>query len=76
MSKKNLRRLSVLVTAQTMGNLEKLAAMEGYGNVGRVKMCIRDSSTTSSIRLPMLILTGRLLGSGLAWSVRRPPPWM
>ena len=36
MSKKNLRRLSVLVTAQTMGNLEKLAAMEGYGNVGRV----------------------------------------
>ena len=36
MSKKNLRRLSVLVTAQTMGNLEKLAATEGYGNVGRV----------------------------------------
>lgn len=27
--KKNLRRLSVLITAQTMGNLEKLADMEG-----------------------------------------------
>lgn len=36
MSKKNLRRLSTLVTAQTMGNLEKLAAMEGCGNIGRV----------------------------------------
>lgn len=34
--KKNLRRLSTLVTAQTMGNLEKLAAMAGYGNTGRV----------------------------------------
>lgn len=34
--KKNLRRLSVLITAQTMGNLEKLADMEGYRNTGRV----------------------------------------
>ena len=34
--KKNLRRLSTHVTAQTMGNLEKLAAMAGYGNTGRV----------------------------------------
>ena len=34
--KKNLRRLSTLVTAQTMGNLEKLATMAGYGNTGRV----------------------------------------
>ena len=34
--KKNLRRLSTLVTAQTRGNLEKLAAMAGYGNTGRV----------------------------------------
>ncbi|MEF2800568.1 MAG: hypothetical protein U0N22_01575 [Acutalibacter sp.] len=34
--KKNLRRLSTLVTAQTLGNLEKLAAMAGYGNTGRV----------------------------------------
>ena len=34
--KKNLRRLSTLVTAQTLGNLEKLAAMAGYGTTGRV----------------------------------------
>lgn len=35
MSKKNLRRLSALVTAQTLYNLAKLAAMDG-GNQGRV----------------------------------------
>ena len=35
MSRKNLRRLSALVTAQTLYNLAKLAAMDG-GNEGRV----------------------------------------
>lgn len=35
MSKKNLRRLSALVTAQTLYNIAKLAAMDG-GNQGRV----------------------------------------
>ena len=35
MSRKNLRRLSVLVTAQTAYNLARLAAMDG-GNQGRV----------------------------------------
>ena len=34
--KKNLRRLSTLVTAQTMGNLERLADMAGYSSTGRV----------------------------------------
>ena len=34
--KKNLRRLSVLVTAQTLYNLERLSKMEGDRNVGRV----------------------------------------
>jgi len=35
--KRNLRRVSMLVTAQTKGNLEKLAAMAGYGRqLGRV----------------------------------------
>ena len=34
--KKNLRRLSVLVTAQTLHNLERLAAMDGSRNLGRV----------------------------------------
>lgn len=33
---KNLRRLNTLVTAQTLGNLEKLASMAGYGSPGRV----------------------------------------
>lgn len=35
MSRKNLRRISVLVTAQTAYNLARLAAMDG-GNQGRV----------------------------------------
>ena len=34
--KKNLRRLSVLVTAQTLYNLKNLADMAGNRNVGRV----------------------------------------
>lgn len=34
--KKNLRRISILVTAQTQANLERLAAMAGCYKVGRV----------------------------------------
>lgn len=34
--KKNLRRLNTLVTAQTMGNLERLAFMAGYRSTGQV----------------------------------------
>ena len=34
--KKNLRRLSVLVTAQTLYNLKNLADMAGSRDVGRV----------------------------------------
>ena len=34
--KKNLRRVSLLVTAQTAYNLEKLAAMCGYREQGHV----------------------------------------
>ena len=33
--KKNLRRLSLLVTAQTAGNLKKLTAMAGFRDHGR-----------------------------------------
>ena len=36
MEKKNMRRLSVLVTAQTAKNLERLAAVCGYRELGRV----------------------------------------
>ena len=49
--KKNLRRLSVLITAQTMGNLEKLADMEGCGSTGRViDKLVRDHMLTLRIR--------------------------
>ena len=34
--KKNLRRISIVVTAQTKGNLERLAAVSGYKELGRV----------------------------------------
>lgn len=36
MNKKNMRRVSMLVTAQTAKNLERLAAMSGYYELGRV----------------------------------------
>lgn len=36
MKNKNLRRLRCLVTAQTMGHLERLAQMDGCGDVGRM----------------------------------------
>jgi hypothetical protein len=36
MNKKNLRRISVLVTAQTAYNLKKLADMDSQRNEGRV----------------------------------------
>ena len=34
--KKNLRRISLVVTAQTKGNLERLAAVSDYKELGRV----------------------------------------
>lgn len=34
--KKNLRRVSVVITAQTKYNLEKLAATYGYNDIGRI----------------------------------------
>ena len=34
--KKNLRRISIVVTAQTKGNLERLAVVSGYKELGRV----------------------------------------
>ena len=33
--KKNLRQLNVLVTAQTLYNLDRLSKMEGDRNIGR-----------------------------------------
>ena len=37
MSKKNMRRISILVTAQTAKNLERLASMCGRSDAGRKK---------------------------------------
>ena len=34
--KKTLRRISIVVTAQTKSNLERLAAACGYSEIGRV----------------------------------------
>lgn len=34
--KKNMRRISILVTAQTANNLSRLAAMSGYREMGLV----------------------------------------
>ena len=34
--KTHLRRISIVVTAQTKGNLERLAAVSGYKELGRV----------------------------------------
>ena len=36
MSNKNLRHLSLLVTSQTAYNLQRLAQMAGYREIGRV----------------------------------------
>lgn len=36
MEKKNLRKIHCAVTAQTLYNLERMAATNGYKNIGRV----------------------------------------
>lgn len=36
MNRKNLRRISMVVTAQTANNLERLAQMDGQASIGRV----------------------------------------
>ena len=49
--RKNMRRISVLVTAQTAYNLEKLAAMCGYKEQGRI--------IDKLVREKMIMLGGR-----------------
>ena len=52
--KKNLRRISIVVTAQTKGNLERLAAVCGYSEIGQVLSLIhicRTAVSTSSASL-------------------------
>lgn len=38
--KKNLRRISIVVTAQTKGNLERLAAVCGYSEIGQLTVSV------------------------------------
>ena len=53
MGKKNLRRVSMLVTAQTAKNLERLAQMDGQASVGRaVDKLVREKML--SLRKPEL----------------------
>ena len=49
--RKNMRRISVLVTAQTAYNLDKLAAMCGYKEQGRI--------IDKLVREKMIMLEGR-----------------
>lgn len=49
--KKNMRRISALVTAQTAYNLDKLAAMCGYKEQGRI--------IDKLVREKMIMLGGR-----------------
>lgn len=50
-NKKNMRRISVMVTAQTAYNLDKLAAMCGYKEQGRI--------IDKLVREKMIMLGGR-----------------
>lgn len=49
--KKNLRRVSVLISAQTLWNLGRLAKMAGYGdNIGKVvDKLVRDKMVEMKI---------------------------
>ena len=52
--KKNLRRLSVLVTAQTAGNLKKLTAMAGFRDHGRtIDKLVREKMLSFRERKPL-----------------------
>ncbi|MFR1050293.1 MAG: hypothetical protein ACLSE7_00985 [Lachnospirales bacterium] len=64
MRNKNLRRLRTHVTAQTMGNLERLAAMSGYGSVGRVvDKLVRDRMVELRARESMDFVRAKNPGS-------------
>jgi hypothetical protein len=48
MDKKNLRRVSMVVTAQTIYHLNHLAAISGYSEIGRVvDKLVREKAISS-----------------------------
>lgn len=50
MNKKNLRRVSMVVTAQTLYHLNQLAAMSGYNEIGRVvDKLVREKAVSLSV---------------------------
>ncbi len=61
MKNKNLRRISVLVTAQTAANLEKLAQMDGQPSIGRVMdKLVREKML--SLRQPEAVWRAHYIG--------------
>lgn len=52
-SKKNLRRISILVTAQTAKNLQRLAAMCGYRETGLVDKLTREKMVSLHTQPPV-----------------------
>lgn len=49
-NKKNLRRVSMVVTAQTLYHLNQLAAMSGYNEIGRVvDKLVREKAVSLSV---------------------------
>lgn len=63
--KKNLRQVSVLISAQTLWNLGRLAKMAGYGdNIGKVvDKLVRDMSEA-----PLTVISPKTLCA--AWNCR------
>lgn len=55
MKKNNMRRISLLITAQTAWNLERLRKMAGYHDAGKV--------VDKLVREKMLMLKGRSEGA-------------
>ena len=61
MKNKNLRRISVLVTAQTAANLGRLAQMDGQPSIGRVMdKLVREKML--SLRQPESIWKAHYMG--------------
>lgn len=54
MDKKNLRRVSVVITAQTLHHLEHMAAAAGYRDIGRViDKIVRERQQAQRITTPV-----------------------
>ena len=66
MKNKNLRRISVLVTAQTAANLEKLAQMDGQPSIANLEKLAQMDGQPSIGRVMDKLVRDRML------SLRQP----